>query len=667
LLLVVLVGCDTASLRTVTERLEAPGEALVFEDTFVGQQREQRLALLNAGRRARRVKLAVEPGAFAVPAELELAPWERRELSVRFAPARAGEVSTVLRVEGDGEAVEVRLQGTGRELPVCSAARACHAMRLDSERGVCWEERLPEGSACEAPCLEGGRCVEGQCLGLEASCDDGNACTADACAPGDGCLHTPIALPEASPEQPCLRATCDASEGVRWEAVADGTPCGQWTCGGARVCIAGACTVRAPAGNVCGEACGERLRCESGACVASQGRLAPVWRYPRPAGKSIQFPGLVDAQGNVYWFEYDTFFSPSRACELVSVTRDGTPRYRRSAETLLCTDTWNNLAALAGEHLVLGSPKGVTWLRLSDGEVSWSVERDIQTLAVGVSGTVYALAHGVLVALVPASREVREVRSLEGWSLMLDEAENLYVGSGRVGASVVDSYSATGEERWRGVPGGPVFAVWGGRVWSAYGRVLDARTGALRFEYNAPDWTRGQFEPVGVGDTLFTWSWAERCVGAGCPPRGIQWPALVGLDGRTGEVVWHVPSASPTSGLLLTERGVLFTTSSVRYSGHGEPVVASVESTLLEVSASGQVLGQRRLCEQELLTQPLALHEGRLFATSVRPAPEGTGRWLYHGLGLQEIRAYDVPGLPTPATRGWTSRWGDMTRSRSAR
>jgi outer membrane protein assembly factor BamB len=702
LLLVVLVGCDTASLRTVSERLEVPGEALVFEDTFLGQQREQRLPLVNAGRRARRVRLLVESGAFAVPAELELGPWERRELSVRFAPARAGEVSAVLRVQGDGEAVEVRLQGTGRELPVCSSARTCHAMRLDPERGVCWEERLPEGSACETPCLEGGRCVEGECLGLGASCDDGDACTADACAPEAGCLHTPIALPDAPPDQPCLRATCDATEGVRWETVEDGTPCGAWTCGGAHVCIAGACTVRAPAGNVCGEACGERLRCDSGACVTSQGALAPVWRYPRPPGKSLHFPGLVDTQGNLYWFEYDSVYSQRPSCELVSVTREGKPRYRHPAEARVCGDTWNNRAVIVGEFLVLGGEAVVSWHRLSDGEVSWRVERArvlasdstetlpigmVHTLAAGGSGTLYALVylgnayglgHSAVVAMEPRSREVKQLLALwnrKPWGLRLDEEENLYVTSESLsapwedlGLPVVASYSATGAERWRGAPAGPLFSAWGGRVWNSYGRVLDAHTGALLFEFNAPDWSLGQYGPVGVDDTLFAWSWAERCVGAGCPPKGLRWPALVGLDGRTGEAKWHVALPMHASGLLLTESGgVLFTAGSTHYSGHEDPVVDFVETRLMEVSASGQVLGQRRLCEQELLLQPLALHEGRLFATSVRPAPEETGRWLTHGLGLQEIRAYDVPGLPAPATRGWTSYRGNMALTGSSR
>ena len=685
LLLVVLVGCDTASLRTVSERLEVPGEALVFEDTFLGQQREQRLPLVNAGRRARRVRLVVEAGAFAVPAELELGPWERRELSVRFAPARAGEVSAVLRVQGDGEDVEVRLQGTGRELPVCSAARTCHAMRLDPERGVCWEERLPEGSACETPCLEGGRCVEGECLGLETSCDDGDACTADACAPGAGCLHTPIPLPDAPPDQPCLRATCDATEGVRWETVEDGTPCGAWTCGGAHVCIAGACTVRAPAGNVCGEACGERLRCDSGACVTSQGALAPVWRYPRPPGRSIHFPGLVDTQGNVYWFEYDSTPSPMEFCELVSVTRDGKPRYRRRVTAARsCGEEWNNWAMIVGEHLVVDQAGGTTWLRLSDGEASWVVDRTriaaVLKMTAGRSGTVYALVslreaervyRRAIVAMVPGSREVKELLVWDDrlvWNLMVDEAENLYVTSEWAGQPSLESYSATGAKRWGGAPSGHSVAVWGGRVWAGYGRVLDASTGAPLFEYNAPEWTRGEYGSVGMGDTLFAWSWAEHCVGAGCPPKGIRWPALVGLDGRTGEVLWHVPSAIPSSTLLLTESGgVLFMAGSVHYSGQENPVVDFVETRIMEVSASGQVLGQRRLCEQELFNHPVALHQGRLFGTSVRPAPEETGRWVTHGLGLQEIRAYDVPGLPTEATRGWTGFRGGMERTGSAR
>jgi hypothetical protein len=691
LLLVVVVGCDTVALRTVSEGLEVPGEALVFEDTFLGYERELLLPVVNASRRARRVTLGVEAGPFLAPAELELGPWERREVSVRFSPAREGDSAGMLHVRAEGDEVRVRLQGVARTPPVCGTELACRSVRLDAGRGVCVEEKWPEGTACQAPCIEGGRCADGQCVGLEASCDDGDACTADACSERAGCLHTPIPLPPPPEDQPCVRAACDASEGLRWVSVEDGTPCGRRTCGESRVCISGACVARETPGGFCEQACGERPRCEEDACVTSQGNVAPVWRYARPPGKSILFPGLVDGSGNLYWFEYETDRPEADTCELVSVTRDGVPRYRRALGTRWCRTEGSIAALVLGEHLVLGLMGRAEWRQLSDGEVSWRPDLAaafaphrstpeapltvyaVRSLAVGGSGTVYALVDAeslagggrtTLVALVPGSRQVKVLRRLDGsfaWGLLADEAENLYLSSDSSEGTRVESYASTGEVRWRGAPGYQPVAVWNGRVWTRTGIVLDAGTGARVFPANS---TPG-VGPVGVGERVFAWSSGEGCQGPGCPPSGSRRPAVVGVDGKTGQVMWHVPMVTAGSELVLTQGDrVLFTANSVQY-GY-DATVRSVDSAILEVSGSGMVTRYRWLCEPELILPPIALHQGRLFSTTVRMAPE-SGRWLYTGLGLQEIRGYDVPGLPTPASRGWTTLGGNMARSGSAR
>ena len=684
LLLVVLVGCDTASLRTVTERLEVPGEALLFEDTFLGYERELLLPVVNASRRSRRVTLAVEAGPFLVPTELELGPWERRELPVRFSPTREGGSAGVLRVRAEADEVHVRLQGTGRQPPTCATELACRSVRLDVERGVCVEEKWPEGTACESPCIEGGRCADGQCVGVEASCDDGNACTADACSEREGCLHSPIALPPPPEDQPCLRAVCDAAEGLDWVTVEDGTPCGSWACGESRVCLSGACVARATPTGFCKQACGEQTRCVDNACVTSQGHVAPVWRYARPAGKSILFPGLLDGSGNLYWFEYETDSLETDTCELVSVTRDGVPRYRRALGTRWCRAEGSIPALVVGEHLVLGLRERMEWRRLADGEVSWRPDLaavlapdpstptvpptpyTVPSLAAGGSGTVYALMgleSSVLLALVPGSRQVKVLRRGDisfGSGLLVDEAENLYLSSYVVTGSRTESYTSTGESRWSSPERSPV-AVWNGRVWTRSGAVLDAGTGARVFPANSVPGVG----PVGVGERIFAWSSGEGCQGPGCPPSGSQRPAVVGVDGKTGQVMWHVPMATAASELILTqEGGVLFTAFSVNY--RRDSTVLSVDTALLEVSGSGEVKHYRWLCEPELLLPPIALHEGRLFGTTVRLAPE-SGRWVYPGLGLQEIRGYDVPGLPTPARRGWTTLRGNMARTGSAR
>jgi len=87
------------------------------------------------------------------------------------------------------------------------------------------------------------RCVSGTCQGGAApTCDDGNVCTVDGCAPASGCTHVPVAT---------------------------GTSCADGTvCNGAETCVAGTCTTGvAPAcddGNVCtSDACHAVLGCQS--------------------------------------------------------------------------------------------------------------------------------------------------------------------------------------------------------------------------------------------------------------------------------------------------------------------------------------------------------------------------------------------------------------------
>ncbi len=74
----------------------------------------------------------------------------------------------------------------------------------------CFVCARPLAISCDDPkgCLVGAHCQAGTCLpaSATAACDDGNACTADACTPGQGCAHA--AMPDASA---CGVGTCSAS------------------------------------------------------------------------------------------------------------------------------------------------------------------------------------------------------------------------------------------------------------------------------------------------------------------------------------------------------------------------------------------------------------------------------------------------------------------------
>jgi RHS repeat-associated protein len=213
--------------------------------------------------------------------------------------------------------------------PVVDDDEPCTADTCDPLSGVLHlpvsaGESCADSDACNGVELCDGA---GVCLaGTAPIPDDGNACTADACDPALGVVHTPLPAGSAclnsdvcdgaescdgaglclagtllpvDDANPCTADACDATLGVTHVAVAAGTPCGDGnacngpeTCSGAGVCTAGSppvvddgnpCTIDscdpvagvvhqpAPAGTSCSNdnACDGAETCNSvGACVA---------------------------------------------------------------------------------------------------------------------------------------------------------------------------------------------------------------------------------------------------------------------------------------------------------------------------------------------------------------------------------------------------------------
>jgi hypothetical protein len=87
-------------------------------------------------------------------------------------------------------------------------------------------------------CGSNGMCVAGTAL----VCNDGNACTTDACVVGTGCTTTPIVCDDTNP---CTGDTCDPSVGcvatpLTGQSCADANLCdGQEFCNSAGMCVAG--------------------------------------------------------------------------------------------------------------------------------------------------------------------------------------------------------------------------------------------------------------------------------------------------------------------------------------------------------------------------------------------------------------------------------------------
>jgi hypothetical protein len=430
-----------------------------------------------------------------------------------------------------------------------------------------------------------------------------------------------------------------------------------------------------PDGTRCGGACGGT--CEAGACVTDSGALAPAWTYVQAEDKDLRFPGLVDAAGSVYWFEYARG-TAGEACELVSASRTGEPRYRVALGAANCASTQSGTLLIAGDQLVLGVLGQPEWRKREDGSLVWRPElapalagalgvqptallgSTVQALAAGRAGQVYGLVNtatqqeraSLLVRFEPSSQTLRVLRRFEPTftptHLVLDELDWLYVGDAAL--REVRALSAEGWQRWRSAYGGVPRAAWSARVWTDGGEVLDAQTGQ-RLYTRAPG-DRDSPSPVG-GDTLaFAWSPSGACYETGCTVPADRRVALAAIDVRTGLTQWTRPAAQPSAPLYTSRGSVLVPTM--------EQGAAGLRGGLVELATDGRELQRPELCEQEVLQDSWALHAGRVFGTTVRPTGEGR-------LGAREVRAYDLPQRVEAASRGWAAERGTLGLTSAAR
>lgn len=242
-LLVVASGCDNTSLIDTQRELKVQPEVLEFPETWTGTSASLTLTLRNQARAPRAVRMSIAAPFDVARAdlELELAGGEVREIPVHFSPVSSGDFSAVLSVLADAARFEIPLVGRGRAPPGCPTL-PCHRAQFNPETGTCTQEPLPDGSDCSNQCLAAATCQQGRCAGEPVQCDDGNACTVDACDPAIGCTFPEKACESA--ENPCRASHCDPAVGCGSVDLPDGTPCGIAACGVAHVCMLGKCEQR---------------------------------------------------------------------------------------------------------------------------------------------------------------------------------------------------------------------------------------------------------------------------------------------------------------------------------------------------------------------------------------------------------------------------------------
>jgi hypothetical protein len=154
----------------------------------------------------------------------------------------------------------------------CEDGNACTADAC-GETG-CAHEALPDGSSCVGP-TGPGLCLAGTCQAVECladvDCGDGDACNGVELCIGSRCQ--PGVAPSCSGETACTVARCDAALGCVTESRPDGTACDDGDAGTvADLCSAGTCrgtpevvVVEPP---VCaGLSCDDANSCTADACT----------------------------------------------------------------------------------------------------------------------------------------------------------------------------------------------------------------------------------------------------------------------------------------------------------------------------------------------------------------------------------------------------------------
>jgi hypothetical protein len=146
----------------------------------------------------------------------------------------------------------------------CNDGNPCTVDSCDPVTG-CHVTAVPDLTSCaDATVCNGAEvCLAGACLpGTPLDCNDGNACTVDACDAIGGCTHTPIAgcqpcttAGDCNDGNPCTVDSCVLGS-CQNATVLDGSSCADANvCNGTEICVAGACVPGTPLACDDGNAC----------------------------------------------------------------------------------------------------------------------------------------------------------------------------------------------------------------------------------------------------------------------------------------------------------------------------------------------------------------------------------------------------------------------------
>lgn len=250
-------------------------------------------------------------GFAAGPARETIRPGRALDFVVRFAPESSGARRARVVFETDATqnaTVRVTLTAAGVAPPDCEDGNGCTIDSFDLASGRCRHEAAPLPCDDFNACTRNDTCVRGICLGEAIVCDDQDACTDDACAPGVGCVFVPTRTCDDG--NPCTRDICLPGGRCENEALPLGTPCGDAiACVETSLCVSGTCRTydTSADGTPCddGDPCSLNDQCVSGRCL-DPGYVPPSpgeLKFAAPVGplaeRSATNP-IVDRNGTVY-------------------------------------------------------------------------------------------------------------------------------------------------------------------------------------------------------------------------------------------------------------------------------------------------------------------------------------------------------------------------------
>ncbi len=274
-------ACDGGGLGSVQSGFRAGSDQVDFDKALVGEKVTRELELLATGRGRITVALEAAP-PFEVPASVDLVGGGSVLVPITWT-VTPGPIEALLTATAADDPVEVKLHGRGVVPQACQPSAWCREARFDLQTEQCIETVAANGAACtpESLCLDDGVCREGECVGTPRSCDDGNACTQDACSPEVGCVHTDVSSSCPTPQNPCEEATCHPATGCGTGLRGDGAICGAADCVTVNLCQKGTCKpFPTPEGFLCAPKtpCQDVGRCTGGSCVRPDaGTLEPEW------------------------------------------------------------------------------------------------------------------------------------------------------------------------------------------------------------------------------------------------------------------------------------------------------------------------------------------------------------------------------------------------------